>query len=239
MFCPTGSTASGITVCWQAPVARPISRRSAPCSGCRNLRQRPKLRLNPHPCPCANHAPVVARRCGSSRSSGADRRRVHGHHRGSRPHDETPISLPGPPPVPAWNRRGPDLRATERIAKFGRRSPAFEAQSSGNWRKKPSCRRAPRTPVAACAPDRPHRRRSFSIGSASPPAASSFRGLSTWTATTRRPLLRCGPRRKTFREADGGRAVRFRDRVPKAAIRWRGWACRRTFSSLAQPSNSG
>ena len=178
-----------------------MSRRSAPCSGRRNPHQHRKRQLNPHRSHCVNHAPVVVGRCGSSRSSGAGRCCDVGHHRGSRPHDATPIPLPGPPPVPARNRRGPGLRATERITKFGKRSPAFAAQSSGNWRERSGCRRAPRTPVAVCRPCGPHPRRSFSIGSASPPAASSFRGLSTWTATTRRPLLRCGPRRKTFRNA--------------------------------------
>jgi hypothetical protein len=46
-----------------------------------------------------------------------------------------------------------------------------------------------------------HRVATFPIGSATPPAASSFRGLSTWTATTRRRPSRCDPRRKTFRRA--------------------------------------
>lgn len=55
--------------------------------------------------------------------------------------------------------------------------------------------------VAECAPGRPHPRRSFPIGSASPPAASSFQGLSTWTAIAQRRPLRWGLRRKTFREA--------------------------------------
>lgn len=40
----------------------------------------------------------------------------------------------------------------------------------------------------------PHRQRPA-------PAASSFRGLSTWTATPRRLASRRGPRRKTFRKA--------------------------------------
>ena len=42
----------------------------------------------------------------------------------------------------------------------------------------------------------PHRQRPAS-------AASSFRGLSTWTATPRRLASRRDPRRKTFRKADG------------------------------------
>ena len=37
------------------------------------------------------------------------RRRAHGHHRGSRPHDETPIPLPDPPPVPLRDLHGLDL----------------------------------------------------------------------------------------------------------------------------------
>lgn|GEM_PF-6864342 len=41
-----------------------------------------------------------------------------GHRRGSRPHNETPITWHDPPPVPARDRHGPDLLAMERIAKF-------------------------------------------------------------------------------------------------------------------------
>ena len=129
------------------------------------------------------------------------RRRARGHHRGSRPHDETPIPLSDPPPVPLRDLHGLDLPPAEKFAKFGGRPPSFEAPSGGNWRKKPGCCRAPRTPAAVYPPCGQHTRRSFSIGSASPPAASSFRGLSTWTATTRRRPSRCGPRRKTFRRA--------------------------------------
>jgi hypothetical protein len=105
----TGSTGSGITACWPVRPARPISPRSAPyCASSARSRPSPQ---NPRPrssrSPCANLAPAAAAQCASSRFFGAGKNRCRAHHRGSRPHDISPVIRHRTPPV-APRRPGPN-----------------------------------------------------------------------------------------------------------------------------------
>lgn len=85
MFCPTGSTASGITACWPARPARPTLPGSAPWSASSSLNKSPPRNHRPRSprLPCASHAPAVAAPCASSRSSAAGKYRCHVHLRGA------------------------------------------------------------------------------------------------------------------------------------------------------------
>lgn len=178
------STVSGTTACWPVPVVKPTSQRSGTCWGRRSPSRPPKRRPSRSRSPFASRVPVAVGRCGSPRSSSAVRRRDHGHRRGSRPHDETPIPQPDPQRVPARDLHGLVLLSAEQFAKSLRPLHALQARSTEDWRKRPSCHRAIRTQVAALVQGGSFLRRTFPIDSASHPAASSFQGLSTWTATT-------------------------------------------------------
>lgn len=49
--------------------------------------------------PCVNHVPAAVALCASSRSSGEGRNRCRARHRGSRPHDKSPVIRHRAPPV--------------------------------------------------------------------------------------------------------------------------------------------
>jgi hypothetical protein len=104
MFYPMVSIVSGTKACLPARPARSISQISAHCSGHRIQNRPPRLHQLPRASrsPCANHATAAAARCASSRSFGAVRNPCLAHHRGSMPHDATPVHrLRKPPAVPA------------------------------------------------------------------------------------------------------------------------------------------
>jgi hypothetical protein len=134
----TASTASGITACWPALPARPTSRRSATCSGRLSARPRRRPRPGSSRSPCANLAPAVGPRCGSSRSSAAGKNRSHGHHHRSKPHDEVPVTLADPPPVPV---RAPGSRRLPSAAQTAesRDSPPSSAPDCTNTRPQKCC----------------------------------------------------------------------------------------------------
>ena len=80
--------------------ARPTSRRSVPCSEPTGRASGPRRPPRSSRSLCASHAPAVAARCASSRSSAAVSNRRRGRPQGSGRHDDTPAALADPPPVP-------------------------------------------------------------------------------------------------------------------------------------------
>jgi hypothetical protein len=107
--------------------------------------------------------------------------------------------------LPAVTVRAADTRGLPDAAKSIENScdpPQSEHKCTGQKRKS-SPVHAANPPVAVIHADSdPHGQRSFPIDTALHPAASSFRGLSTWTVSSRRQVSRRGPHRKTFRKAD-------------------------------------
>ena len=220
MSCQMAFIASGITACWPVPPASPTSRRSGPYSGRQS--QRPHLRPRPRlsRSPCANRAPAVAAPCGSSRYSDADKSRSHGPHRRSRPHDEMPINLVHLPPVPVSVADSRRLSDAAKSTDNSCAPPHLAHECTGQARKKLPIQAAIPPDAIIGADSDPHQRHSFSIGRPLHPAASSFRGLSTWTASSRRHASRRGPHRKTFRGAAVRCAVyRGRQCADEAAVR--------------------
>jgi hypothetical protein len=105
------------------------------------------------------------------------------HHRGIRQHDDAPIpqtiAAPEQPRLPACPACAP--RPTRPVPWARRPPPARQARMSPRtnrrrWRTISTASRAGTDPSR-------HRQRAFPIDPTQPPAASSFRGLSTWAAT--------------------------------------------------------
>ena len=201
MSCPTASTASGTTACWPVPPARPTSERSAPCSASSAPNRLPHQDPTPRPSHshCANHAPVAGGPCASSRSSVAGKYQCRAHHQGSKPHDTPPLKCQATP-----------LAAVRRPDQTSMRLSLCGAQKDGKHHNVQSgvsifhrfCHslsRHAQLPPKLGRSRRPNRPRTFPIGRSKTPAASSFRGLSTWAASSWPPMLCRGPHRKTFR----------------------------------------
>lgn len=202
MSCQTGSTESGTMACWPARNARPPSTASATCSGSVRPSRKRKTRASPHLSPCASRAPAAAARCASSKSSAAARNRRRAPRLGSRPHDETPVTVTNTTPDSAIvpDRLSFALRGAAPTNR--RRNAPSETEhhhlggSGRHW--------GPST--ASEPPTRPRRRwipqPTFPIDSARPPPLPPWEDFQRGPTKHRQQTLHHGPHRKSFTKAD-------------------------------------
>ena len=186
----TASIASGTTACWPVQPARPTSERSAPCFASSAPKSPPLQSPTPKSShsPCANRAPVAGAPCASSRSSVAGKSLCRARHHGSRPHDTPPLKC-----------QATSLAAVRRPGQASMRLSLCGAQNDGKRHYVQSgvsifhclCHslsRHAQLPPNLGRSRRPNRPRTFTIGRSKTPAASSFRGLSTWAASSWPPM---------------------------------------------------
>ena len=89
----TGSIASAITDCWRVETVRPTSQKPARYLGQNRSKTKIRQPQRSSHLRSANHAPIAADKCGSSRPSGGGKRHKPARHHERPPHDEMSVKM--------------------------------------------------------------------------------------------------------------------------------------------------